>query len=1166
MVAVVPSPAGLALVGREPELETLAARWQTARGGTLQVARVVGSAGVGKTALLGAVAALASTDGALVVQVRGRPASPALATVARITRAVVDAVGRENVEQELGADGEIAVALATGGVPEPHRVADAVERLLETAARARPIALLVDDAHHLDEDSRRLLRDLIDDQPPVAALLVLAERDEPGDVAISAGPGRATTVHVDGLSGDALRALVERETGTVPDLEVVDAVERVSGGIPAFALDLLRARGLERLLAGEPAPVPDAVQAIAERRLTHVAATDPDVLPHLRVAAVLGDRIAPDVVAAVAPMGDIPVQELLRRASESRLVHCTASGAWRFTPGARDALAAGVANEEAARLHRSAADLLTRSGPVLAGGAARVARHLLSAAELGDEAGPDAVAWALRATDEALRTGDARTAARLCGRSLALVPEGDLAARAALLIRLGTARWATAGATAARAEFAEAADAAEGAEANGELDPTTLARHLADAAVGYARTAEIGGVLDATGRGLLDRAASALQALRPDALGRSSTNAALVLWAARGLTPESAVSRADAAAAHARTATERALAALARARMLTGPGDADARLEAWADAAREAERARDLPLAVVAQCLHHAECLRVADRGGADASFAALTRFAATGHLGIASQVAAVRAARAVVDGRPDEADRCAAEARKTAPLGDEASTRAALAVLAFARGRDDGTLEQVVPDLYRVADERPGEAMWPTLVARCLTDLGRRGEARATVARYAAGIPARASGDTDWLVTTTALAECAARLVPDAAARFAEALEPWSDELVVWGGAGIVLGSVARTLGELDLAAGRRVEARARFDAARALESALGSAIAVRSSLLAAGVRASSPEAADRDEAEQLRADALDAARDHGLHALAAPETAARAATPLLPPPPPPAAAATATATSPNGGGAAVLVSTQTADTTTAGTTTAGTTTAGTTTDVRCFGAFALRVGGAPVELSGLSPRLRGLVWYFALHAGKVVHDEQLIDALWPDTDLAAGRRNLQVAVSSLRQVLEPGGRRGAWTVLAREGEGYRLQLGPGGSSDLRTFELAAADARATRDPDAAARALAAYGGELIPEAGPTTWLAERRDGCRKLAADAALLLAEARMAAGDHTGAAEAGTAGLAIDRYVDGLWRILIGAAEARGDHAVAARIRKDYDAVLEELGVT
>ena len=187
-------------------------------------------------------------------------------------------------------------------------------------------------------------------------------------------------------------------------------------------------------------------------------------------------------------------------------------------------------------------------------------------------------------------------------------------------------------------------------------------------------------------------------------------------------------------------------------------------------------------------------------------------------------------------------------------------------------------------------------------------------------------------------------------------------------------------------------------------------------------------------------------------------------------------------------------------------------------------------------------------------------------MHDEQLIDALWPDTDLAAGRRNLQVAVSSLRQVLEPGGRRGAWTVLAHEGEGYRLQLGPGGSSDLRTFELAAADARATRDPTSAGRALAAYGGELIPEAGPMTWLAERRDGCRRLAADAALLLAEARMAAGDPAGAADAGEAGLAIDRYVDGLWRILIAAAEARGDHAVAARVRKDYDTVLEELGVT
>ena len=313
----------------------------------------------------------------------------------------------------------------------------------------------------------------------------------------------------------------------MPDHEVLDAVEDVSGGIPAFALDLLRDRGLDRLLAGEPAPVPPAVQAIAERRLTHVATTDPDVLPHLRVAAVLGDRIAPDVVASVAPPSEIPVQDLLRRASESRLVHCTASGAWRFTPGARDALAAGVANEEAARLHRTAADLLTENGAVLPGAAARVARHLLSAAELGDEAGPDAVAWALRATDEALRNGDARTAARLCGRSLALVSDGDLATRAPPC----SSGWGRLGGPRRGPRRHGAPSSRPPAPLRGPRPTASSTRRRRP--VSWPRPPSAtpapstwAACSTPPGAPCSTEATAALRSLRPDALGRSSTNAA----------------------------------------------------------------------------------------------------------------------------------------------------------------------------------------------------------------------------------------------------------------------------------------------------------------------------------------------------------------------------------------------------------------------------------------------------------------------------------------------------------------------------------------------------------------------------------------------------------------------------------------------------------------
>ena len=46
----------------------------------------------------------------------------------------------------------------------------------------------------------------------------------------------------------------------------------------------------------------------------------------------------------------------------------------------------------------------------------------------------------------------------------------------------------------------------------------------------------------------------------------------------------------------------------------------------------------------------------------------------------------------------------------------------------------------------------------------------------------------------------------------------------------------------------------------------------------------------------------------------------------------------------------------------------------------------------------------------------------------------------------------------------------------------------------------------------------------------------------------------------------AGLAIDRFADPLWRLLLRALDADDDPAGHARAGTEYDAVLAELGVT
>jgi DNA-binding SARP family transcriptional activator len=80
-----------------------------------------------------------------------------------------------------------------------------------------------------------------------------------------------------------------------------------------------------------------------------------------------------------------------------------------------------------------------------------------------------------------------------------------------------------------------------------------------------------------------------------------------------------------------------------------------------------------------------------------------------------------------------------------------------------------------------------------------------------------------------------------------------------------------------------------------------------------------------------------------------------------------------------------------------------------------------------------------------------------------------------------------------------------------------------------------------------------------------EPREARRAQAADSAVALAELRLELGDPDGAARACRTGLAIDRYHDPLWRLLIEARDRAGDAGAALRARQDYESVLSNLGL-
>ncbi|MEZ4389218.1 MAG: BTAD domain-containing putative transcriptional regulator [Candidatus Krumholzibacteriia bacterium] len=130
----------------------------------------------------------------------------------------------------------------------------------------------------------------------------------------------------------------------------------------------------------------------------------------------------------------------------------------------------------------------------------------------------------------------------------------------------------------------------------------------------------------------------------------------------------------------------------------------------------------------------------------------------------------------------------------------------------------------------------------------------------------------------------------------------------------------------------------------------------------------------------------------------------------------------------------------------------------------------VLMLGPLEVRRGGA-VLLAGAwkSRRARRLFQLLALAGGGAVARDQVLETLWPEGDPARTALNLRQTVFQLRRLVDAG-RADQDSHVVTDGETVQLRLGPGGASDLESFEAALARARqARRDgrPDGELRAL---------------------------------------------------------------------------------------------------
>jgi DNA-binding SARP family transcriptional activator len=229
----------------------------------------------------------------------------------------------------------------------------------------------------------------------------------------------------------------------------------------------------------------------------------------------------------------------------------------------------------------------------------------------------------------------------------------------------------------------------------------------------------------------------------------------------------------------------------------------------------------------------------------------------------------------------------------------------------------------------------------------------------------------------------------------------------------------------------------------------------------------------------------------------------------------------------------------------------------------------VRCLGTFAIEADGVPLDLRGVQPRNQELLRILCLYANRTVHREELMEWLWPGRDPAASGHSLQVAVSALRRVLEPGQARGRWRLLLRDGEGYRLALDPA-AVDVRLVDAHLAAARAAwrrGDREGAAlayrQALDHYGGDVLPAEGPADWVVRERERLRAGITEACERLADHAAGGGQHSEVVRLARRGLELDQYQDSLWRRLVDGLREGGNPAAASAAEQDYQELLDAL---
>ena len=314
--------------GRDRELAELRRMLEIVVNGEGQVAGLAGDPGLGKSRLAWEFCRLAEDDAA-VLEGRCRSYGAAIAylplfelvrnacgiaaddapdlVAAKIERKIktleLDVSLAHYLRHAFGLPtGDPAVA-ALDPVAIRARTFEALRRLLVAEAGHRPLVVLIEDLHWIDQTSEEFLAGFVDELPSVPIMLLVTYR--PGYSSPWPGKSFTSQLALRPLSPAASEKLVASILD-VGDLAAAAIAERGEGN-PFFLEELARA-ARDQVADEEGGAVPETVQQVLAARIDRLTA---DQKAALQVAAVLGREFSLDLAEEVWD-GDVPLEARLQ--------------------------------------------------------------------------------------------------------------------------------------------------------------------------------------------------------------------------------------------------------------------------------------------------------------------------------------------------------------------------------------------------------------------------------------------------------------------------------------------------------------------------------------------------------------------------------------------------------------------------------------------------------------------------------------------------------------------------------------------------------------------------------------------------------------------------------------------------------------------------------------